>query len=229
MRHMTSVYAPSPICNEPIARRSHLVVDFRGLPRAGRARRPANVPSGNARGPGRQMAGPRLRGRRVALSRRVAAHHLSSRETLPDPSDQVGAHAIGALGLCLGWASLGVLLGHLWRDTRRVTISVGSSPPSPGRCSCTSPSLAACTRFRTSSKRRSEKRTRPAWPHSSPRRGWARYGCSSTHRSLDGGKTWEKNHQRLEARRIGPARSLGPLAPAKKPTSAEQRGQAREQ
>jgi hypothetical protein len=29
-------------------------------------------------------------------------------------------------------------------------------------------------------------------------------------------KTWEKNHQQIEARRIGPPRSLGPLAPAKK-------------
>jgi hypothetical protein len=35
-------------------------------------------------------------------------------------------------------------------------------------------------------------------------------------RSTDGGKTWEKNHMEIEARRIGPARSLGPLAPAKK-------------
>lgn len=34
-------------------------------------------------------------------------------------------------------------------------------------------------------------------------------------RSLDGGKTWERNHLRIEARRIGPARSLGPLAPAR--------------
>jgi hypothetical protein len=36
-------------------------------------------------------------------------------------------------------------------------------------------------------------------------------------RSTDGGKTWEKNHLTIEARRIGPARSLGPLAPAPKP------------
>jgi hypothetical protein len=36
-------------------------------------------------------------------------------------------------------------------------------------------------------------------------------------RSTDGGKTWEKDHLQIEARRIGPARSLGPLAPAKKP------------
>jgi hypothetical protein len=35
-------------------------------------------------------------------------------------------------------------------------------------------------------------------------------------RSLDGGKTWERNHLQIEARRIGPARSLGPLAPARK-------------
>ncbi len=35
-------------------------------------------------------------------------------------------------------------------------------------------------------------------------------------RSNDGGKTWEKDHLTIEARRIGPARSLGPLAPAKK-------------
>ncbi len=35
-------------------------------------------------------------------------------------------------------------------------------------------------------------------------------------RSNDGGKTWEKKHMQIEARRIGPARSMGPLAPAKK-------------
>jgi hypothetical protein len=35
-------------------------------------------------------------------------------------------------------------------------------------------------------------------------------------RSTDGGKTWEKNHMQIEARRIGPARFLGPLAPARK-------------
>jgi hypothetical protein len=34
-------------------------------------------------------------------------------------------------------------------------------------------------------------------------------------RSLDSGKTWVKEHLKIEARRIGPARSLGPLAPAK--------------
>jgi len=31
-------------------------------------------------------------------------------------------------------------------------------------------------------------------------------------RSVDGGKTWERNYQQIEARRIGPPRSLGPLA-----------------
>ncbi len=36
-------------------------------------------------------------------------------------------------------------------------------------------------------------------------------------RSLDGGKTWEKEHMTIEARRIGPARSLGQLAPPRKP------------
>jgi hypothetical protein len=35
-------------------------------------------------------------------------------------------------------------------------------------------------------------------------------------RSMDSGKTWEKDHLTIEARRIGPARSLGPLAPVKK-------------
>lgn len=33
--------------------------------------------------------------------------------------------------------------------------------------------------------------------------------------SVDGGKTWTRDFQRLEARRIGPARSLGELAPAR--------------
>jgi hypothetical protein len=37
-------------------------------------------------------------------------------------------------------------------------------------------------------------------------------------RSRDGGKTWERDHMHIEARRIGPPRSLGPLAPAKLPT-----------
>jgi hypothetical protein len=36
-------------------------------------------------------------------------------------------------------------------------------------------------------------------------------------RSSDGGKTWVKNHLQIEARRIGPARSLGPLAGTNKP------------
>jgi hypothetical protein len=30
-------------------------------------------------------------------------------------------------------------------------------------------------------------------------------------RTTDGGKTWERNHLQIEARRIGPPRSLGPL------------------
>ena len=34
-------------------------------------------------------------------------------------------------------------------------------------------------------------------------------------RSTDGGKTWVKNYLQIEARRIGPARSLGPLAPGR--------------
>jgi hypothetical protein len=38
-------------------------------------------------------------------------------------------------------------------------------------------------------------------------------------RSTDGGKTWSTDHQQIEARRIGPSRSMPPLAPAKKPTS----------
>lgn len=42
----------------------------------------------------------------------------------------------------------------------------------------------------------------------------------SADRSTDNGKTWEKNFQQLEARRIGPPRSIGPLAPARKPTTA---------
>jgi hypothetical protein len=40
-------------------------------------------------------------------------------------------------------------------------------------------------------------------------------------RSTDGGKTWVKDHLQIEARRIGPARSLGPLAPARKKNSAQ--------
>lgn len=39
-------------------------------------------------------------------------------------------------------------------------------------------------------------------------------------RSTDGGRTWVKDHLRIEARRIGPPRSLGPLAPARNRTSA---------
>ena len=39
----------------------------------------------------------------------------------------------------------------------------------------------------------------------------------SADRSMDGGKTWVKNFQTIEARRTGPSRSLGALAPAKKP------------
>jgi hypothetical protein len=35
-------------------------------------------------------------------------------------------------------------------------------------------------------------------------------------RSTDGGKTWDTDFLRIEARRLGPARSLGSLAPAKK-------------
>jgi hypothetical protein len=34
-------------------------------------------------------------------------------------------------------------------------------------------------------------------------------------RSSDGGKTWSKEDQKIEAHRIGPARSLGALAPAR--------------
>jgi len=36
-------------------------------------------------------------------------------------------------------------------------------------------------------------------------------------RSTDGGKTWSAKHLQIEARRIGPPRLLGPLAPARKP------------
>ena len=35
-------------------------------------------------------------------------------------------------------------------------------------------------------------------------------------RSTDGGKTWEKESQKIEARRIGPPRDLGRLTPAKR-------------
>jgi len=34
-------------------------------------------------------------------------------------------------------------------------------------------------------------------------------------RSTDGGKTWVRGYEQIEARRIGPPRSLGPLAPSK--------------
>jgi hypothetical protein len=34
-------------------------------------------------------------------------------------------------------------------------------------------------------------------------------------RSMDGGKTWSKEDQKIEAHRIGPARSFGALAPAR--------------
>jgi len=40
-------------------------------------------------------------------------------------------------------------------------------------------------------------------------------------RSLDDGKTWVSDFQRIETRRIGPARSLGALAPAKKSTGSK--------
>jgi hypothetical protein len=40
-------------------------------------------------------------------------------------------------------------------------------------------------------------------------------------RSTDGGKTWEKNHMQIEARRLAPARFLGPLAPARNRGGAE--------
>ena len=39
----------------------------------------------------------------------------------------------------------------------------------------------------------------------------------SADRSADGGQTWVKDFQRIEARRIGPPRALGPMAPPKKP------------
>ncbi len=38
----------------------------------------------------------------------------------------------------------------------------------------------------------------------------------SADRSTDGGKTWVKNFQTIEARRIGPPRTMGALAPARK-------------
>jgi hypothetical protein len=39
----------------------------------------------------------------------------------------------------------------------------------------------------------------------------------SADRSTDGGQTWVKDFQRIEARRIGPAREIGPLASAREP------------
>ena len=39
-------------------------------------------------------------------------------------------------------------------------------------------------------------------------------------RSTDGGKSWQAKYQTIEARRIGPPRSLGPLAPARNNTAA---------
>ena len=36
-------------------------------------------------------------------------------------------------------------------------------------------------------------------------------------RSTDGGQTWTKDYMHIEARRIGAARALGPLTPARKP------------
>jgi hypothetical protein len=36
-------------------------------------------------------------------------------------------------------------------------------------------------------------------------------------RSTDGGRTWVTGFQQIEARRIGPARPMGALAPARKP------------
>ena len=38
----------------------------------------------------------------------------------------------------------------------------------------------------------------------------------SADRSTDEGRTWTTSFQTIEARRIGPARTLGPLAPAKR-------------
>ena len=40
-------------------------------------------------------------------------------------------------------------------------------------------------------------------------------------RSTDAGKTWVKGFQTIEARRIGPSRSMGPLAPPRKPAGSE--------
>jgi hypothetical protein len=42
-------------------------------------------------------------------------------------------------------------------------------------------------------------------------------------RSDDGGKTWERDFQKIEARRLGPARKLGPLAVPKQAGSRKQK------
>lgn len=42
-----------------------------------------------------------------------------------------------------------------------------------------------------------------------------RFSWTADH-SVDGGKTWTKEYLPIEARRIGPACSFGPLAPARK-------------
>lgn len=39
-------------------------------------------------------------------------------------------------------------------------------------------------------------------------------------RSTDNGRTWVTNYQTIEARRVGPPRSMGPLAPPRKPEKA---------
>jgi hypothetical protein len=43
----------------------------------------------------------------------------------------------------------------------------------------------------------------------------------SADRSTDGGQTWTKDFQRIEANRIGPARTLGPLTPGAKAVGAK--------
>ncbi len=47
----------------------------------------------------------------------------------------------------------------------------------------------------------------------------------SADRSLDGGKTWTKNHQVLEARRIGPPRAMPALTPPNRRAGAESPGE----
>jgi hypothetical protein len=49
----------------------------------------------------------------------------------------------------------------------------------------------------------------------------------SADRSTDGGKTWVAKHQTIEARRIGPARSLGALTTGKKGTAGPSRPEDR--